>query len=76
MTDRRGRWGALVVAVFYAVAQRRTTAQSGSPLHNGQSVAIAPAERTHWIVDGTISAGSLAIVGVLGASWNTAFDMP
>ncbi len=37
---------------------------------------ITGTERVDWIVDGTFGVRSLAIVGPLGAGWNTAFNSP
>jgi hypothetical protein len=36
---------------------------------------ISPAERTHWIVSGTLGPESLG-VGVLASAWDTAWDTP
>ena len=49
---------------------------SATPVSADAYVPITPAERVHWIVDGTVGPQSLFIVGPLSAAWQTAWNVP
>jgi hypothetical protein len=49
---------------------------AATPLSADAYVPITPAQRVHWIVDGTIGPKSLVIVGPLSAAWQTAWNVP
>jgi len=49
---------------------------SATPLSADAYVPITPAQRVHWIVDGTVGPKSLFIVGPLSAAWQTAWNIP
>jgi hypothetical protein len=47
-----------------------------APLSAAAYVPIDGAGRVEWIVDGTVGARSLFVVGVLAAAWQTGFNTP
>jgi hypothetical protein len=48
---------------------------AGEPTEDAY-VPITPAQRSHWVADGTIGLQSLAVVGPLAAGWQTAWNTP
>jgi hypothetical protein len=70
-----------VLSVLPCNAQEATAVQPTSPITNFSPgipftyVPITPEGRVYWIVDGIVGLKSLG-VGVLGATWQTAFDIP
>ena len=49
---------------------------SATPVSADAYVPITPAQRVHWIVDGTVGPQSLFIVGPLSTAWQTAWNTP
>jgi hypothetical protein len=46
------------------------------PVTADEYVPITPAQRVHWIVDGTVGPQSLFIIGPLATAWQTAWHIP
>jgi hypothetical protein len=51
-------------------------AQPVSPPASAAYTPITGAERGYWIVDGTVGLRSLAVVGVIAATWQTGWNTP
>jgi hypothetical protein len=49
---------------------------TATPVTADAYVPITPAQRVHWIVDGTVGPQSLFIVGPLSTAWQTAWNTP
>jgi len=68
----------LALSVCFAAVPKWAACQTApaSPLTADNYSAVDARQRVGWVVDGTIGARSLLIVGPLGAAWQTGFNWP
>lgn len=66
-----------MVTILLGCIPRPAICQSvDPPVTADHYTAVTAAERSDWIVDGTVGPRSLLIVGPIGAAWDTGFDQP